>query len=333
VRVARDTGALTLLPGMANFLAAVNVHAGAVNNASELIDETRTITQATGIPPLNYAALMLAAWRGDESRMQAIAGGALPGAMARGEGLSIGLLSWMTALMHNGHGRYGEALAAAHRACEHEDVIAYGWALVESIEAGVRVGRRHEAAVALDRLSERTRASGTDWALGIEAGSRALLSEGDEAEPLYHEAVERLARSRGVVHLARAQLLYGEWLRRENRRVDAREQLRAADEMFTGIGAKGFAERARNELLATGETARRRADDARGVLTPQEAHIARLAREGLSNPEIGAQLFISPRTVQYHCARSSSSSTSPREASSAAFRAATSIPPRSRCAC
>jgi len=220
--------------------------------------------------------------------------------MARDEGSSLGLLSWMTALLHNGHGRYGEALVAARRACEHEDVIAYGWALVELIEAGVRVDRRDEAHAALERLSERTRASGTDWALGIEAGSRALLSEGDDAEPLYDEAVERLARSRGVVHLARARLLYGEWLRRESRRVDAREQLRAAHEIFSAIGAEGFAERASNELLATGETARRRTDDARGVLTPQEAHIARLARDGLSNPEIGAQLFISPRTVQYH---------------------------------
>jgi len=179
-------------------------------------------------------------------------------------------------------------------------VIAYGSALVELIDAGAHLGRHDEAAAALERLSERTQASGTDWALGIEAGSRALLSEGDDAESLYREAVERLARCRGVVHLARARLSYGEWLRRENRRVDAREQLRAAYEMFSGIGGEGFAERARHELLATGETARKRSDDARGVLTPQEAHIARLAKDGLSNPEIGAQLFISPRTVQYH---------------------------------
>ncbi|MGH2881660.1 MAG: helix-turn-helix transcriptional regulator, partial [Solirubrobacteraceae bacterium] len=300
VRIARDTGALTLLPGMANFLAALSVHSGTVNDAAELIEEVGALTQATGIPPLNYAALMLAAWRGDQAGMDAITDRALPGAMARGEGFSLGMFGWMTALLHNGHGRYAEALAAAHRGCEHEDVIAYGWALVELIEAGVRVGRRDEAGAALDRLSERTRTSGTEWALGIEAGSRALLSEGDDAEPLYQEAVERLARSRGVVHLARARLLYGEWLRRENRRVDAREQLRAAHEMFIALGAEGFAERARHELLATGETARRREDAARGVLTPQEAHIARLARDGLSNPEIGAQLFLSPRTVQYH---------------------------------
>jgi DNA-binding CsgD family transcriptional regulator len=171
---------------------------------------------------------------------------------------------------------------------------------VELIEAGVRSGATDAASAALDRLSERTQASGTDWALGIEAGSRALLSDAQGAEPLYREAVDRLARTRGVVHLARARLLYGEWLRRENRRVDAREQLRAAHETFSGIGVEGFAERARGELLATGETARSRTDDARAVLTPQEAHIVRLAKDGLSNPEIGAQLFISPRTVQYH---------------------------------
>jgi DNA-binding CsgD family transcriptional regulator len=175
-----------------------------------------------------------------------------------------------------------------------------GWSLVELIEAAVRSGATDTSSSALDLLSERTQASGTDWALGIEAGSRALLSDGPDAERLYCEAVERLARTRGAVHLARARLVYGEWLRRENRRVDAREQLRAAHEMFSGIGAGGFAERARHELLATGETARKRTDDVRAVLTPQEAHIARLAKEGLSNPEIGAQLFISPRTVQYH---------------------------------
>ena len=300
VRVARDTGALSLLPGMANYLAALNVHSGAFATAAALIDEVDAITQATGVPPLKYAALMLAAWRGDHARVQAISDDALPRAMARGEGSALGVLLCMTARLHNGCGRYGEALEAAQRACEYEDVIAYGWALIELIEAGVRVGRPDEATAALDRLSERTRASGTDWALGIEAGSRALLSDGRDAEPLYREAVERLARTRGVVHLARARLLYGEWLRRENRRVDAREQLRAAHEMFGDIGAEGFAERARHELAATGETARSRTDDARGVLTPQEAHIARLAKDGLSNPEIGAQLFISPRTVQYH---------------------------------
>jgi DNA-binding CsgD family transcriptional regulator len=214
--------------------------------------------------------------------------------------MGLRVLEWTRALLYNGCGRYGEALEAAQRGCEEDDLGLFGWSLVELIEAGVRSGATDASVAALDRLSERTQASGTDWALGIEAGSRALLSEGQDAEPLYREAVDRLARTRGMVHLARARLQYGEWLRRENRRVDAREQLRAAHEMFSDIGADGFAERASHELLATGETARKRTDDARGVLTPQEAHIARLARDGLSNPEIGAQLFISPRTVQYH---------------------------------
>jgi DNA-binding CsgD family transcriptional regulator len=178
--------------------------------------------------------------------------------------------------------------------------VLSAWALVELIEAGVRSGATDAASVALDRLSRRTRAAGTDWALGIEAGSRALLSAGPDAEPLYRQAVERLARSRGVVHLARARLLYGEWLRREHRRVDAREQLRAAYDRFSRIGAEGFAERARGELLATGETVRKRRDDTRDELTPQEKQIARLARDGLSNAEIGARLFLSPRTVEWH---------------------------------
>ena len=300
VRVARDGGALNLLPSALNYLAALNVHSGDFATAAAQIDEVAAITQATGLAPLKYADCMLAAARGDHARVQAISDDSMRHAMARGEGAAFGLFWWLSALLHNGHGHYDEALAAAQQACEHEDVIAYGWALVELIEAGVRGGRPDEAAAALDRLSERTQASGTDWALGTEACSRALLSEARDAEPLYRESLERLARTRAVVHLARARLLYGEWLRRENRRVDAREQLRAAHETFSGIGAEGFAERARHELAATGETARRRTDDAHGVLTPQEAHIARLAKDGLSNPEIGAQLFISPRTVQYH---------------------------------
>ena len=175
--------------------------------------------------------------------------------------------------------------------------MAYGWGLVELIEAGVRAGRSDEAAAALERLSERTQASGTDWALGIEARCRALLGD-DEAA--YRESVERLARTRAAVELERSRLLYGEWLRRENRRTDARELLRAAHESFSRMGAAAFAERARRELLATGETVHRVTADTRDALTPQELQVARLAREGHTNPEIGAQLFISPRTVEYH---------------------------------
>ena len=214
--------------------------------------------------------------------------------------MALGVAGWTLALMHNGRGRYAEALAAAQRACEYDDVGPFAWALVELIEAGVRSDAADAASAALDRLSRRTQASGTDWALGIEAGSRALVSDGRDAEPHYREAVERLARTRGVVHLARARLLYGEWLRREGRRVDAREQLRTAHETLGRIGAEAFAERARRELLATGETARTRTEDARDALTPQEAQIAQLARDRHTNPEIGAQLFISPRTVEYH---------------------------------
>jgi DNA-binding CsgD family transcriptional regulator len=240
---------------------------------------------------------MLAAARGDSMRLEAIAEGPLRGAVARGEGSALGGYAWFTALLHNGHGHYGEALEAAQRACEHEDPIYYGCALAELIEAAVRSNRSDEAAVALESLSERTQASGTEWALGVEARCRALIS--DDESP-YAESVERLARSRAAVELARSRLLYGEWLRRENRRVDAREQLRAAHEMFDRMGAEAFAERARRELSATGETVRKRSVETIDELTTQEAQVARLAADGHTNPEIGAQLFISPRTVEYH---------------------------------
>ncbi len=297
VRLARDTGALHLLPNALNYLAALNVHSGAFTTAAAQVEEVRAITHATGLPGLRYAAGTLAAARGDQAWLQALADDALPGAVAHGDGSAVALSSWFNALMHNGHGRYDEALTAARRACEHTDVVAYGWALVELIEAGVRGGHADEAAAALERLSERTRATGTEWALGIEARCGALLS-GDES--LYRESIERLARSRAAVELARSRLLYGEWLRRENRRTDAREHLRAAHESLSEMGADAFAERARRELLATGETARRITPDTRDVLTPQEIQVARLARDGRTNPEIGAQLFISPRTVEYH---------------------------------
>jgi DNA-binding CsgD family transcriptional regulator len=295
VRVARETGALHLLPNALNHLAALNVHSGAFATAAALIDEVDSITQATGIPPLKYSACMLAAAQGDDA--MALFEWSWRNLTERGEGSSLGQWLWLTALRHNGHGDYGEALAAARQACEHEDVMAYGRALVELIEAAVRIGRPDEAAATLDSLSERTRASGTEWALGIEARCRALLSD-DESR--YRESVERLARSRAAVELARSRLLYGEWLRRENRRVDAREQLRAAHEMFSRMGAAAFAERARRELSATGETARKRTVETVGELTTQEAQVARLAAQGRTNPEIAALLFISPRTVEYH---------------------------------
>jgi DNA-binding CsgD family transcriptional regulator len=300
LRVARDTGALRVLPIAATYRASLHVHAGAFVAASSLIEESDAIIQATGMAPLRFASLMLAAWRGNEAEALELFAPLRLEATTRGEGMGLGILDWAIALLYNGAGRYAEALAAARRGCEQDDVGLFAWNLVELIEAGVRSGETDATSAALDRLSARTQASGTDWALGIEAGSRALLSDGRDAEPLYREAVERLARSRGVVHLARAQLLYGEWLRRENRRVDAREQLRTAYDRFDRIGAEAFAERARRELLATGETAPRRTVETRDVLTPQEAQIARMASDRQTNPEIGAKLFISPRTVEYH---------------------------------
>jgi ATP/maltotriose-dependent transcriptional regulator MalT len=297
VRVARETGALNLLPNALNYLAVLNVHSGAFATAAELIAEVDSITQATGIPPLRYAASTLLVARGDQAQALSLLEWGLRNVTERGEGSALGLASWLHALLYNSQGHYGEALAAARRACEHEDVIAYGWALVELVEAGVRSGQPEEAAAALDRLSERTRASGTEWALGTEARCRALLSDD---ESLYRESVERLARSRAAVELARSRLLYGEWLRRENRRADAREQLRAAHEMFSRMGAEAFAERARRELSATGETVRTHTVETLDELTTQEAQVARLAAQGHTNPEIGAQLFISPRTVEYH---------------------------------
>ena len=210
------------------------------------------------------------------------------------------MIECSAAVLFNGLGRYEEALAAAERGAAHEGLGLYALALVELVEAGVRSDRSQLAAAALERLSERTQASGTDWALGMEARSRALLCAGEAAEALYEEAIKRLSPGRVGLHLARAQLVYGEWLRRENRRVDSRVQLRAAHESFSRFGAEAFAERARRELLATGETLRHRSADAPDALTPQEAQIARLAGDGRTNPEIGAELFISPRTVEYH---------------------------------
>jgi DNA-binding CsgD family transcriptional regulator len=295
VRLARDTGALALLPNALNHLAAFNVHSGALSTASALIDEVDSLADATGLPPLKYAAITLAATRGDDAPKLMDWG--WRNLTERGEGSGLGMWLRLTALRNNGQGRYAEALASARQACEHDDGMAYGGALVELVEACVRSDRFDEAAAALERLSERTQASGTAWALGLEARCLALISHD---ESLYQDSIERLGRSRGAVELARSRLLYGEWLRRENRRMEAREQLRTAHEAFSQMGAEGFAERASRELAATGEAVRRRAVETRNELTAQEAQVARLAAEGRTNPEIGGQLFISPRTVEYH---------------------------------
>jgi DNA-binding CsgD family transcriptional regulator len=240
------------------------------------------------------------AWRGVDAREVELIQTRTRQATVRGEGRTIGGLYYLLALMHNSLGQHQEALASAERGCEHEDLAMFGFTLVELIEAGARADAPRAAAAALRRLEEQTEASGTEWALGVLARSRALLSHGQAADLLYREAIERLQRCRIAVHLARTHLVYGEWLRRENRLPDARAQLRTAHEMLSRFGAEAFAERARRELLATGQPVRHRAVEASKALTPQESQIARLAADGKTNSEIGAELFISPRTVEWH---------------------------------
>ena len=300
VSLARDAGALNVLPIALTYRAAVHLHEGELTAASALIEETDDITQAIRGPSLRSTALMLAAWRGREAEALKLIETNVREATGRGEGRGITLADYVTALLYNGLGEYAAALDAARLACAHDDLGVLTWALVELVEAGARSGRSALAADALRRLGERTRATGTEWGLGLEARSRALLTDGPAADGLYQDAIARLTRCRVTVHLARAHLVYGEWLRRQGRRLDAREQLRTAHEMFTEMGIEAFAQRAGRELMASGERPLNPTAEAGSVLTRQEAQIARLAGAGLSNPEIGARLFISPRTVEWH---------------------------------
>jgi DNA-binding CsgD family transcriptional regulator len=301
VGLARDFGALEVLAAADNACGQAYAFGGDFASATLLIAEVDAVKEATRTRIGPYAAIALAGIRGREAEAYRLIDAVITEATAGGQGTAVQYAHWANSVLLNGLGRYEEALAAAVEASEHTpELFIASWALSELIEAATRTENTELAKGALTRLGEHTEACDADWALGIHARSRALLSEGEAVEPLYHEAIERLGRTRLRPELARAHLLYGEWLRRQNRRVDARAQLRAAHDLFVTIGMEAFAERARGELLATGERVRKRTAETRDELTPQERQIARLARDGLSNPEIGARLFLSPRTVEWH---------------------------------
>jgi DNA-binding CsgD family transcriptional regulator len=296
----RESGALTALPFVLTTHISVLASFGELEAAASLEEELRAATEATGITPGPYGALEMAAWRGDEAELTELIRTTVKEAEARGEGLAVTVGECVSGALYNGLGRYDAALAAVGQAERYHQEEPALWTLTELIEAAVRSGQTQRAAEALDLIAETTRAAGTDWGLAVEARCRALLVEGDEADSLYREAIERFGRTRIRVQLARAHLLYGEWLRRERRRLDAREQLRTALEMFRAMGVEAFAARAERELLATGERVRKRNVETRDDLTAQETQIARLACDGLSNAQIGERLFISHHTVAYH---------------------------------
>jgi DNA-binding CsgD family transcriptional regulator len=301
IQLARAAGALTVLPLALNLRAGIHLFAGEFVAAETLSEEARAVSDAIANPDVPYARLILAGWRGQQAETARLTAAGDRDATARGEGRTIGVGKYATAVLYNGLAQYEDALTAARQATEHpQDLAFFTWGLVELIEAAARSGKADLAADGLRRLSELTRTSRTDWAFGVEAQCRALVSEDDAVEDLFREAIERLGRTRVSVALARARLLYGEWLRRRRRRLDAREQLRSAHDLFSEFGMEAFAERARVELQATGEHARKRTADTRDDLTPQEAQIARLAGEGATNQEIATRLFISPSTVGYH---------------------------------
>jgi DNA-binding CsgD family transcriptional regulator len=301
VQLARDSGALEVLAVADNVWGSAAAWGGDFELAALLAAEVEVVKEATGSRIGPYAGIALAGLRGRETEASQLVEGVIEGAAASRQGTAVQYAHWAKAVLMNSLGRYEEAMAAASRAIEGmPEFFAATWALGELIEAASRTGQAERAWQALARLDEQTDASDADWALGVRAQSRALLTEGEAAERSYREAIDRLGRTRLRPHLARARLLYGEWLRRTNRRVDARVELRAAHQLFESIGMEAFAERARTELHATGERVRQRTADTRDELTPQERQIAQLARDGLSNPEIGAHLFLSPRTVEWH---------------------------------
>ncbi len=301
LQIARKTGALSELPLALGSRTPVLVFCGELSAATSLVQEAQSVRDAMGIAEAPYGALTVAAWRGQVAETSELIEITLREAVARGEGVGVAISEYAHAVLCNSMGRYDEALLAAQRACEDpQEMVAHNWGLTELIESATRTGHTELATEAAERLSMKARASGTDWALGMEARARALLSEGDHAERRFREALRHLSRARVRAELARVHLLYGEWLRRSNRRADARGELTIAHEMFGSMGMEGFADRARRELAIAGATVRKHTIETHDDLTTQEAQIARLARDGLTNPEIGAQLFISARTVEWH---------------------------------
>jgi DNA-binding CsgD family transcriptional regulator len=299
-RLARDTGALVHLQYALDFLARTQIRMGELAEAASTIDEDCVIADVTGNPPVMYAPLMLAAWRGAQLPASELIAATVAEATARGLGRVINFADYATSVLNNGLGRHEEALDAARRAFERDQLGNGPHVVAELAEAASRSHDRALVGVVADWLAERTRAAPTQWVLGIEARVAALLSEGEEADSLYRASLAHLGRTRVRPELARSHLLYGEWLRRQRRRLEGRVQLRAAYDLLADMGCVAFAERAGRELMATGETVRSRSAETTSELTAQETQIARLARDGLTNPEIAARLFISPRTVQYH---------------------------------
>jgi DNA-binding CsgD family transcriptional regulator len=300
LELARRTGALSVLAFLLGSAIAVYAFFGELRTAAILAEEQRAAIDAIGVAADPSGALALASLRGREAEFAELIRTTIGDAEARGEGIALTNAEFLSGGLYNGLGRYEAALAAVLPAERFYSEGPAIWALTELIEAAVRLGQPERARSAFERVRETTRAAGTDWALGIEARLRALLSVGDDAEELYLQAISRLGRTRIRVQLARTHLLYGEWLRRERRRLDAREQLRTAHEFFRDAGMEAFAERARLELEATGERARKRTVNTLDQLTPQETQIARLAAQGETNRAIAAHLFISASTVEYH---------------------------------
>jgi DNA-binding CsgD family transcriptional regulator len=301
VALARDAGALAMLSIPLNAQAMSAVWRGDLDTATAVVAEIDAIKQATGAQIAPYAGMLLAAYKGRVEEATALIAATIEDSVLRGEGLGIDLARWAAAILNNSIGHYEEAFAmASPTSAEAPGLYISTWMLPESIEACVRTGRREIAAAALEKFVATAGPGDSDWGLGIQTRSQAILAEGEAAETLYREAIERLGRTSVRTELARSHLLFGEWLRREHRRVDAREQLRQAHDMFVLMSADGFAERARRELAATGEHVRKRRADTGSELTSQEEHIARLARDGRTNPEIAAELYISTRTVEWH---------------------------------